>query len=1028
MKKRFLNALILGAVLLSTGAVTSCKDYDDDINNLQSQIDKLSQLESLKTDVATLQSAVSAAQSDATKALADAKAAADKADKAATAEQLKELQKALDAANELIVKKADKTEVKDLQEQLDALKKLVEEYKGDNATLSAAVAAQVKDLLEKSTLAADVTDLESRVEALEEKANQGGGDAEDLNTLIAAYNALKAQAEELGIAVSSMITSVELFGTVHENAHPNVSPCDHTISFTTIAELDNTFTAPDGTKIEFKKGNWATYGDSVVVRVTPTNANLTKEMVSLINSQGAVLDDVEIESVERFNTKLTATRAAVQNTGLWTIKFNLAKDYDSEAFEKATIVKKNQNSIRVEKVLFAVAIDAKLDAKVAKDENASRSVVSEFDLDMSVNDGVLAKDFCVNDKGIANIRNRFHYSENKTSTWNIEDYTWAPSTTRYPTPATAIDKDKNNVRTKNMQCEIAEVDGREDFVHPYTYDGDVLVADCRQTKDLLAVEVGTPITIDYSYINDEYFNKNQKVAGFYVTLDESHAVESGVSEINAWKGYTIDGLGTMLGVDAKGNPTNKGEITVQNLGNVKGDIIGFRVYAVNLDGTLLDPDGRAFYVAVGGVVTDGNVASTTLDIKIDGKTNKSEIIELATDVNVGKYMSNWVPSDENPKIDGVNTPAFTVTFYKDAAGKNSTTDRSQAKYVQFSIANGNEKLFIDGETYTQTATLFDKADDNETVLLAKTITATMTKVMPTDVPTYSFRPGQQLDANNNPTVDEAYKTGKFRAYLTPNNGYVVSTDPSESGYVNMNNILYDNLANGYSFNNLKFNFINAGYKADGKTKQDLTVKGTNKVNVPVANIDDKTEYTVEVSYVYAGISTKKNDKGEWEKGQDYAVKSPNNLTAIFSCWHYASTFEWGTYTVKENNKDVTKSRKPSLTWSHTGGTDVAETKFEYVSHKNTYDNEYFGKDLAVILFDKKFLGVETEAHLKSADGQVDPYFNVTIDPATKSIYFNQSQTTNAPGIDHEETLEIVVKDAFKNHKTTIKLPVTIKKP
>lgn len=105
MKKRFLNALILGAVLLSTGAVTSCKDYDDDINNLQSQIDKLSQLESLKTDVATLQSAVSAAQSDATKALADAKAAADKADKAATAEQLKELQKALDAANELIAKK-----------------------------------------------------------------------------------------------------------------------------------------------------------------------------------------------------------------------------------------------------------------------------------------------------------------------------------------------------------------------------------------------------------------------------------------------------------------------------------------------------------------------------------------------------------------------------------------------------------------------------------------------------------------------------------------------------------------------------------------------------------------------------------------------------------------------------------------------------------------------------------------------------------------------------------------------------------
>ena len=48
---------------------------------------------------------------------------------------------------------------------------------------------------------------------------------------------------------------------------------------------------------------------------------------------------------------------------------------------------------------------------------------------------------------------------------------------------------------------------------------------------------------------------------------------------------------------------NKGTIKIQNMNNVKGDVIGFRVYAVNYDGTLTDPDGRAFYLAVG----DANV-------------------------------------------------------------------------------------------------------------------------------------------------------------------------------------------------------------------------------------------------------------------------------------------------------------------------------------------------------------------------------------------------------------------------------------
>ncbi|MFS6554500.1 hypothetical protein VPJ68_03180, partial [Parabacteroides distasonis] len=102
------------------------------------------------------------------------------------------------------------------------------------------------------------------------------------------------------------------------------------------------------------------------------------------------------------------TRAAVAETGLWTIKFNLKKDYDADAFKKAIVAENKKN------ILFAVAAKTQL-----KDieESANRSVVSEFDLDMTPVNGTKAKDFTVwtagmeNPTGLWNIRNRFMTTE-----------------------------------------------------------------------------------------------------------------------------------------------------------------------------------------------------------------------------------------------------------------------------------------------------------------------------------------------------------------------------------------------------------------------------------------------------------------------------------------------------------------------------------------------------------------------------------------------------------------------------------------
>ena len=41
MNKKFLSAILFGALMVSsTGTFVSCKDYDDDIKDLQEQIDK----------------------------------------------------------------------------------------------------------------------------------------------------------------------------------------------------------------------------------------------------------------------------------------------------------------------------------------------------------------------------------------------------------------------------------------------------------------------------------------------------------------------------------------------------------------------------------------------------------------------------------------------------------------------------------------------------------------------------------------------------------------------------------------------------------------------------------------------------------------------------------------------------------------------------------------------------------------------------------------------------------------------------
>lgn len=145
MRKKILSTLLMGAlVTASMSTFTSCKDYDDDINNLQTQIDALTPLKTVKTEL--------------------------------------------------------QTEIANLQKQLEAKDAQLQEA---ITKLQTAGEAQTKQITEKVTkLAADVSGLEARVKTAEEalskvnKALEGKASKDELKELAGKVAAVESSLVE----------------------------------------------------------------------------------------------------------------------------------------------------------------------------------------------------------------------------------------------------------------------------------------------------------------------------------------------------------------------------------------------------------------------------------------------------------------------------------------------------------------------------------------------------------------------------------------------------------------------------------------------------------------------------------------------------------------------------------------------------------------------------------------------------------------------------------------------------------------
>ena len=321
MRKKYLSALLFGALLFaSAGTFTSCKDYDDDIDNLQQQIDGLATKEDMQAKLDQMQTAVNDAKATAEEALEKANAAGD-ADKIAELEgRIAELEKTLgdiDAMKEEIQNALD-SQIADFREEMEELLKEVKELTGYSLGMVTSVDLQTNENAKFDTRL-------------------------DLNY--------------------SRISSISV-------EDDNDSPYS---SYEFGKGLTGAFTV--------NKGDVYTVKDKFLASIAPVDAVISPNMISLINSKEETLNDYVTYTSTDYNGLLTSKyeSRSVAN-GLREIGVQLKSDVDFEAFHKlvsqAPEGDVEDNLDKKNYINYALAI--------TDTEQDSRTVASTYDLIVNV--------------------------------------------------------------------------------------------------------------------------------------------------------------------------------------------------------------------------------------------------------------------------------------------------------------------------------------------------------------------------------------------------------------------------------------------------------------------------------------------------------------------------------------------------------------------------------------------------------------------------------------------------------------------
>ena len=1051
MKRKYLSALLMGVLTLSSvSTFTSCKDYDDDISNLQGQIDKLATADQLSQKVAELQALISSNKSDITSlqakladktTLDEVKAVlADYATKQYVNDADKTLQDAIDAlktgdiaklkedvvkaqaaadkaaadaekANADIVETlktlATKTELKDAA---DAAQKAIEALESKNAEDLKKAQEAITETLKNYATKSDVEDgdkktLESLASTIKHASDalalantnkQAIADALDIlgkgyskeNTVAAAIEAIKGQIgtpnkelgtldsrlaaiesvvngvkdddTKLGLATkvtnienklkdiigeyTTMVTEVSLVGSYHLDTNEGREWNDilngkadlEFMSDNVAADLtfgkgqkDNTgaVVAEASNQQTYKKGTPFNNETSIVVRVNPTNAELTKNTtIKLVDSKGRDLSDVlELGTPERFNTLLSRASAA---SGLWTIPVKVKAGVATDKIEQKV---GGTGADKDNHVLYAVAIKNTATEKDAQD----RYVTSTYDLTVQK-------------------------PAKFTAATSLKDVKiWSETTMGYD-HAITLDQNKKTTSAPG---------GTE-----------------------VSAKNNEKINIDFSAYKDQ-------IQYFYVVRDDNHADDiSGTSAINAWKSYKYTGLGQVVKAD------EGGVITVDVNNGKVGDEIGFRIFAVNYNGVLVPTTGDSFVVYVGDEQNKASVA---------GNINVTKVNNNATDwlALTGKLKDGVaLPGSWTANVDGKDI-IFTVSYSKD--GKSvapAGTKNSDIKFVKFTTTSDMATWKDDAK-----AVFTISQKDAAGKMVENEINVTLTKVLPTVESTkklmgYTWKDEQLVD-------------GTYTAYVYPVGNVWTSLNNGEgkNGFKDFKEAI-----TGLG-DNCVINIANLAKDNKGKYTVAKDFDTTPwKVEVDNDLIDGTTKHATKISYNYGKISSETKDE---EGNVAPYVITVENVQTIFACplKKGVQTYNWGkgTFGTGKNAKSVDVNY---LTYNDEHTVKVTEDNGEknanlldYIIGHNDFDNTVFGDKLSTLAKEKY---VSIDAKLISNGSKKEDYFKAKV--VNGMIVFTvQSGTTN-PVKDVASTLIITVKDAF-GHTYEYPMDFTVKR-
>lgn len=324
MNKRFLSAILFGALMVtSTGTFVSCKDYDDDIDNLETKYTSLSS--DLAAQQTSLTAALTTAQNDATAAKSAAAAAQTTADKAlalaasAAAEaKAAAIKEALAQTTVLLAGKANASDVVALASKIEGIQKNLSTFDETLKAMKVTIDAQAKydeavkvqiAALEKyqQTSGQDITSIKQDLVNIKSQLSTIVSEAQIEALITKANEALKkelgAQISTLDSVIANRLTSIAFVPEQYIDGIP-------TIVFKTLQYTPQTFNALHAAGSNNPETSGATTSDAQGA-VIKTISNKETIAQYRLNPTGVDKNDIQLPSFVS-SMAVNSTRSAAK--------------------------------------------------------------------------------------------------------------------------------------------------------------------------------------------------------------------------------------------------------------------------------------------------------------------------------------------------------------------------------------------------------------------------------------------------------------------------------------------------------------------------------------------------------------------------------------------------------------------------------------------------------------------------------------------------------------------------------------------